>query len=75
MCLSQQLRRARDLLSWSLAEVSEQSGLAASIVQRAETGDGPPDITLTQLARLQGAFEAAGVKIGYDGTVTLNQRG
>ncbi|MDX7953120.1 helix-turn-helix transcriptional regulator [Lichenihabitans sp. Uapishka_5] len=71
MPLSQQLRKARDLLSWSLAEASERTGLPSSIIARAEIGEGAPDITLVQLACLQGALEAAGVKIGYDGTVVL----
>lgn len=69
MCLSPQLRKARRLLSWSIEQVSNQSSLPASVVERAEAGDGAPDITLTQLARLQGTYEAAGVRIGYDGRV------
>ncbi|MDX7952166.1 helix-turn-helix transcriptional regulator [Lichenihabitans sp. Uapishka_5] len=73
MCMSHQLRKARDLLSWSLDQVSERTGLPASIIARAEIGEGTPDITLTQLARLQGVFEAAGVRIGYDGTVVLDR--
>ena len=71
--LSQQLRKARKLLSWSLDQASEQASLPASIIARAEIGDGVPDITLTQLARLQGAYQAAGVRIGHDGTVTPAQ--
>ena len=73
MPLSQQLRAARELLSWSLDQASQQSSLPASIIARAEMGDGAPDITLTQLARLQGTYEGAGVRIGYDGTVTSAQ--
>lgn len=73
MCMSQQLRKARELLSWSLAEASERTGLPASIITRAEVGDGAPDITLVQLARVQGALEAAGIIIGIDGTVILEQ--
>ena len=69
MCMSHQLRAARELLSWSLDQASKQTGLPASIIARAEIGDGVPDITLTQLARLQGMYEAAGVQIGHDGTV------
>lgn len=72
MCMSHQLRKARNLLSWSLAQASVRSGLPASIIARAEVGDEAPDITLTQLARLQGVFEAAGVRIGRNGVVTLS---
>ena len=73
MCMSQQLRKARELLSWSLADASERTGLSASIIAHAETGDGAPDITLSQLAQLQGGLEAAGVRIGFDGTVELQE--
>lgn len=73
MCMSHQLRKARDLLSWSLDDASKRAGLPASIITRAEIGEGVPDITLTQLASLQGALEAAGIRIGYDGTVVLEQ--
>lgn len=70
MCMSHQLRAARELLSWSLDQASRQTNLPAAIIARAEIGDGAPDITLTQLALLQGAYKAAGVRIGHDGTVT-----
>ena len=69
MCLSPQLRKARRLLSWSVEHISDRASLPASVVECAEAGEGAPDITLTQLARLQGAYEAAGVRFGYDGTV------
>ena len=73
MPLSQQLRKARRLLSWSIDQASQEAGLPAAVITRAEAGDGAPDITLPQLARLKSALEAAGVKIGYDGTVTLER--
>lgn len=69
MCLSPQLRKARRLLSWSVEHISDRASLPPGVVERAETGEGAPDITLTQLARLQGAYEAAGVRIGDDGHV------
>lgn len=74
MPLSQQLKRAREVLCWSLERTSERSGLAVAVIARAEVGEGAPDITLHELARLQETLETAGIRIGYDGTVTLDRR-
>ena len=58
MITGRQLREARKLLGWSVADT-------------AEVVDGTPSITLHQAALIQQAFERAGLRFGHNGAVLM----
>ena len=53
---------ARACVRWSIADLSEQSGVAVSTVKRAEAVDGPVPVTRPNAEAMQRALEAAGVE-------------
>jgi transcriptional regulator with XRE-family HTH domain len=57
-----QIRQARKLVGWSVADLGRRAKLAASIVQRAECVDGEPPITEGHAAAIRYALGRAGVE-------------
>jgi transcriptional regulator with XRE-family HTH domain len=60
MITGPQIRAARALLGWSLAELSRQSGISASAIHRFENGH--HDSRESTLAAIQTALVKAGVE-------------
>jgi transcriptional regulator with XRE-family HTH domain len=56
-----QIRQARKLAGWSVADLGRRAKLAASTVHRAECVDGEPPITEAHAAAIRYALERAGV--------------
>jgi DNA-binding XRE family transcriptional regulator len=64
-----QLRAARAYAKVSAAELAEMAGVARTTVVKAESVDGPPPLTVTNLRLLQETLERIGVIFGGDGSV------
>jgi transcriptional regulator with XRE-family HTH domain len=76
MITGRQIREARALLKWSPARLAEASGLGKATVERAESVDGEPPLTIAQLATIRRAREAAGVEFTEEESgVRLKQQG
>lgn len=57
-----QIRAARSALTWSADKLAAHAGVAAKTVRRIEADDGVPQTTTRTLAKIQAAFEAAGIE-------------
>lgn len=57
-----QIRMARNALRWSVRELAMQSAVSTSTINRAEAGDGIPNITRANLTSLRACLEAAGIQ-------------
>jgi transcriptional regulator with XRE-family HTH domain len=57
-----QIRAARGLLGWSVAEVAARAGVSARTVARCEIGQGMPQVTIRTLTRIRQAFVDAGIE-------------
>jgi hypothetical protein len=73
MLTGPQCRAARGLLGWSIADLVKASGVSARSVHTAESSPGiPTTMNIQTVAKLQAAFEAAGVEIIEPGTRSLS---
>jgi transcriptional regulator with XRE-family HTH domain len=72
-----QIRQARKLVGWSVADLGRRAKLAASTVQRAECVDGEPPITEAHAGAIRYALERAGVEFttGDEPGVKLRTKG
>jgi DNA-binding XRE family transcriptional regulator len=66
-----QLRAARAYARISAAELAEMAGVARTTVVKAESVDGPPPLTVTNLRLLQEALETRGAVFSPDGAVNF----
>ncbi len=66
-----QLRAARAYAKLSAARLAEMAGVARTTVVKAESVDGPPPLTVTNLHLLQETLESTGVIFGADGSVNF----
>lgn len=57
-----QLRAARGLLNWSVAELADRTDLAINTIRRAEATNDVPSITVKNMQLLRATFEEAGVE-------------
>ena len=57
-----QIRDARALLRWRAAKLAARSKLKLSTIDRAESTDGEPGISLANAEAIKAALEAAGVE-------------
>jgi transcriptional regulator with XRE-family HTH domain len=60
MITGPQIRAARTLLGWTIADLSDRSRLSKSLIQRVETSPGVPAVRAENLSRLRRALEEAG---------------
>ena len=76
MITGAQIRAARALLKWKLPELADRSGVSASSIWRVEQIDGVPPMKADNLAKIEGALEAAGVELinGEHGTGVVLRR-
>lgn len=57
-----QIRAARGLLGWSIADLTERSGVSGSTIKRVESGGQEvPNATAASLSAIEVAFRSAGV--------------
>jgi DNA-binding Xre family transcriptional regulator len=61
MIIGPQIRAGRALLDWSVAELSDKSGISEATIRRAETAEGVPTIRADNLNAIQRALEDGGV--------------
>jgi DNA-binding Xre family transcriptional regulator len=61
MIIGPQIRAGRALLDWSVAELSDKSGISEATIRRAETAEGVPTIRADNLNEIQRALEDGGV--------------
>lgn len=66
-----QLRAARAYAKVSAVELAEMAGVGRTTVVKAESVDGPPPLTVTNLHLLQEALEKLGVIFGQGGEVNF----
>ncbi|WP_460252854.1 helix-turn-helix domain-containing protein [Acidiphilium sp. MT5] len=64
-----QIRAARAYARLSAARLAEMSGVARMTIVKAESVDGDPPLTVTNLRSIQEALEQIGIVFGADGTV------
>jgi hypothetical protein len=57
------LRAARALLRWSAEDMARESLLGVATIRRAESVDGPLQITMANIATIKRTLENAGVEI------------
>jgi transcriptional regulator with XRE-family HTH domain len=69
MPTAEQIRAARALLGWSVAELSARSGVSVRTITRCELGEGVPQATTRTIQRLVRAFEAGGVEFIAENTM------
>jgi transcriptional regulator with XRE-family HTH domain len=70
-----QIRAARALLGWRQEDLSKASGVGTATVRRIESANGRATSYISTLARIQAAFEAAGIVfIGDDGSSGMGVR-
>ena len=62
MFTSAQLRAARALLKWSLADLSEKSSIGTSTLKRLEAADGIPNGHMSTFTKLLEVFTNAGIE-------------
>ena len=65
MPTSGQLRAARALLGWSMAELAGRASISARTVARCEIGEGVPQVTVRTIERIVGVLEATGIEFLY----------
>ena len=61
MLFGAQIRAARGLLNMSVAELADRTGLAVNTIRRAESENGPVNITNANRGMLESTFENLGV--------------
>ena len=62
MITGAQFRQARQLLGWAPSRLAQRAKLHSAIVQRAESVDGEPPVTVYQQALLRGTLERFGIE-------------
>lgn len=62
MTTGAQIRAARGLLRWSVADLAEASGISRATIRRLEESDGPPSHSDPALAPIGSALSEAGVE-------------
>jgi len=73
-----QIRAARALIRWTAADLASNADLGVATIRRAETTDGLPLMTVSNLAAVRRTLEGAGIEFIFkeDGAlgVCLRQR-
>jgi transcriptional regulator with XRE-family HTH domain len=69
MITGPQIRAARAILGWTIADLSDRTRLSKSSIQRAETSSGAPTMRAENLSRLLRTLEAAGAVFTPDGQI------
>ena len=59
---SSQMRAARALIRWTAEDLAREAVLGVATIRRAESADGPPQMTASNLAAVRRALEAAGIE-------------
>jgi ribosome-binding protein aMBF1 (putative translation factor) len=62
MITSDQIRAARALLRWSAQKLADESGVSWKTIQRMETADSLPTVSLGNVIKARGILELAGVE-------------
>lgn len=73
MVTGRQVRVARKLLGWNVATLAGMAELTTMIVERAESANGAPSITVAQARKIQVTCEAAGILFGTHGSVAIHE--
>jgi transcriptional regulator with XRE-family HTH domain len=58
-----QIRAARALLRWTIADLADRSGVSLATIHRAEITNGKAAMTFANASAVRNAFEAAGVEL------------
>jgi hypothetical protein len=77
MITGAQIRKARELLGWAPSRLAQRAKLHSAIVQRAESLDGEPPITVYQHALIRDTLERFGIEFagGQECDVKMRQVG
>ncbi len=67
--LANQIRSARAWLNWSREDLAEKAGVVANTIASIEKGDGASEPNARTMAKILGAFQAAGVELTDEGGV------
>jgi transcriptional regulator with XRE-family HTH domain len=62
MITGAQIRMARGYLRWSVKELSDACGVSTATIKRMEVAEGLPKSFADNLAKIQAAFEKAGLQ-------------
>jgi ribosome-binding protein aMBF1 (putative translation factor) len=60
MITGSQMRKAREALGWSRAQLATKAKVTVTVVQRAESSPGEPMVTIAHLNALMQALRTAG---------------
>ena len=70
MITGRQIRVARELLNWTVADLARQARVTSTVVEHAEQAAGAPTITIAQALKIQSVLEEAGIRFNRnDGAV------
>lgn len=61
-----QMRAARGILKWTIAELERRSGVSSMTLKRMESGDGVPSARIENIQAVHDAFVASG-KVRFEG--------
>ncbi len=67
MLTGREIREARTLLRWRRNGLASRTALSINVIERAEAGDGEPNITMAQEIVIKHTFVTAGVEFTPDG--------
>jgi transcriptional regulator with XRE-family HTH domain len=63
---SAQIRAARALIRWTAEDLAREADLGVATIRRAEATDGPLQMTVSNLAAVRRALEAAGIEFIFE---------
>ncbi len=61
-----QIRAARALIRWTAEDLATQAALGVATIRRAETTDGPLQMTASNLAAVRRTLEDAGIEFIFE---------
>ena len=63
---SAQIRAARALIRWTAEDLATEAALGVATIRRAESADGPLQMTASNLAAVRRTLETAGVEFIFE---------
>ena len=61
-----QIRAGRALIRWTAEDLARNADIGVATISRAETADGLPQMTLSNLAAVRRTLEGAGIKFIFE---------
>nr|WP_249779228.1 transcriptional regulator [Bradyrhizobium sediminis] len=71
---SAHIRAARALIRWTAEDLAREAVLGVATIRRAESADGPPQMTASNLAAIRRTLETAGIEFLFENEGGLGVR-